>query len=247
MIERQGPLSLSRQCELLGLSRAALYYRAVQTEDYELELMALIDRQYLHRALQRETATGATTTNVLNEELEIAKADEERRVVGLKEQWDKERELIDQIRDVRIQLETQATADAKSGRDLLRIEELAAINQKLVEVQGETPLMQACVTAKVIAQMISSWTSIPVGKMQTDEINTVLSLKDRLAERVVGQMQALEAVTQRISTARANLTDPSTIGTAEQACPHSFETDQNRSSLVPCDTAVFGCNSGALR
>jgi putative transposase len=47
MIERQGPLSLSRQCELLGLSRAALYYRAVKTGAYELELMALIDRQYL--------------------------------------------------------------------------------------------------------------------------------------------------------------------------------------------------------
>jgi putative transposase len=47
MIERQGPLSLSRQCELLGLSRAALYYRAVRTGAYELELMALIDRQYL--------------------------------------------------------------------------------------------------------------------------------------------------------------------------------------------------------
>jgi putative transposase len=47
MIERQGPLSLSRQCELLGLSRAALYYRAVKTGACELELMALIDRQYL--------------------------------------------------------------------------------------------------------------------------------------------------------------------------------------------------------
>jgi hypothetical protein len=47
MIERQGPLSLSRQCQLLGLSRAALYYRAVRTGADELELMALIDRQCL--------------------------------------------------------------------------------------------------------------------------------------------------------------------------------------------------------
>jgi hypothetical protein len=47
MIERPGPLALSRQCELLGLSRAAIYYRAVRTGAYELELMALIDRQYL--------------------------------------------------------------------------------------------------------------------------------------------------------------------------------------------------------
>ena len=47
MVERPGPLSLSRQCQLLGLNRAALYYQAVQVDAYELELMALLDRQYL--------------------------------------------------------------------------------------------------------------------------------------------------------------------------------------------------------
>jgi putative transposase len=47
MIEQPNPLSLRRQCELLGLSRAALYYRPVEVDAYELELMALIDRQYL--------------------------------------------------------------------------------------------------------------------------------------------------------------------------------------------------------
>jgi putative transposase len=47
MIEPPNPLSLTRQCQLLGLSRAALYYRSVEVSGYELELMALIDRQYL--------------------------------------------------------------------------------------------------------------------------------------------------------------------------------------------------------
>ncbi len=47
MVERPGPLSLSRQCELLGLNRAALYYQPVAVNAYELQLMALIDRQYL--------------------------------------------------------------------------------------------------------------------------------------------------------------------------------------------------------
>ena len=47
MIEQPNPLSLKRQCKLLGLSRAALYYRPVEVSAYELELMALIDRQYL--------------------------------------------------------------------------------------------------------------------------------------------------------------------------------------------------------
>ena len=47
MVERPGPLSLRRQCQLLGLNRAALYYQAAPVDAYELELMALLDRQYL--------------------------------------------------------------------------------------------------------------------------------------------------------------------------------------------------------
>jgi putative transposase len=47
MVERAGPLSLRRQCQLLGLNRAALYYQAAPVDAYELELMALLDRQYL--------------------------------------------------------------------------------------------------------------------------------------------------------------------------------------------------------
>src|SRR5256885_7444120 len=68
--------------------------------------------------------------------------------------------------------------------------------------------MQACVDSQTIAEVISGWTGIPVGKMLTDEINTVLTLKDRLEERVIGQSHALDAIAQRIRTARANLTDP---------------------------------------
>ena len=75
-------------------------------------------------------------------------------------------------------------------------------------MQGETPLMQACVNSQTIAEVISGWTGIPVGKMLTDEIHTVLTLKDRLEQRVIGQSHALEAIASRIRTARANLTDP---------------------------------------
>ncbi len=68
--------------------------------------------------------------------------------------------------------------------------------------------MPVCVDAQTIAEVIAGWTGIPVGKMLTDEIETVLSLKAKLEERVIGQSQALEAIAQRIRTARANLTDP---------------------------------------
>jgi type VI secretion system protein VasG len=55
---------------------------------------------------------------------------------------------------------------------------------------------------------VSAWTGIPVGKMVLDEIRTVLGLRDRLAQRVIGQTSALEVIARRIQTARANLVDP---------------------------------------
>ena len=85
---------------------------------------------------------------------------------------------------------------------------LAQLNEELEKVQGETPLMQACVDSQTIGDVISGWTGIPVGKMLTDEIQTVLGLKDRLEQRVIGQAHGLEAIAQRIRTARAQLTDP---------------------------------------
>jgi len=87
-------------------------------------------------------------------------------------------------------------------------EQLSQLNEELDKVQGETPLMQSCVDSQTIADVISGWTGIPVGKMLTDEIQTVLALKDRLAQRVIGQTHGLEAIAKRIRTARAALTDP---------------------------------------
>jgi type VI secretion system protein VasG len=188
--------------------------------------------------LEREASTG-TDHNKRLAELKTAKASEEEKLAGLKARWEKERELIGKVRDIREKLETHAvgsrhngggtqtaaaaaaassasspaaatdapTAELAIDAAALR-EELARLNQELEALQGETPLMQACVTSQTIAEVISGWTGIPVGKMLTDEINTVLQLKDRLARRVIGQVHALEAISQRIRTARANLTDP---------------------------------------
>ena len=68
--------------------------------------------------------------------------------------------------------------------------------------------MQVCVDSQTIAEVVSGWTGIPVGKMVKDEIRTVLSLKDLLERRIIGQSHALEAIGQRIRTARARLEDP---------------------------------------
>lgn len=85
---------------------------------------------------------------------------------------------------------------------------LSELNEELKKLQGQEPLMQACVDSQTIADVISGWTGIPVGKMLTDEIQTVLALHERLQQRVIGQSHALEAIAQRIRTARAGLTDP---------------------------------------
>ena len=86
--------------------------------------------------------------------------------------------------------------------------ELAELAPKLKQLQGEKPLMQVCVESQTIAEVVSGWTGIPVGRMVTDEIRTVLALKDLMEQRIVGQAHALEAIAQRIRTSRANLTDP---------------------------------------
>ncbi len=86
--------------------------------------------------------------------------------------------------------------------------ELEAWTNELRELQGETPLVPVCVDGQTIAEVVAGWTGIPVGKMIANEIQTVLNLHARLEERVIGQSHALEAISQRIRTARANLTDP---------------------------------------
>ena len=97
-----------------------------------------------------------------------------------------------------------ATADALTG---LR-SELERKMAELTRLQGEEPLIQSWVDSQSVADVISGWTGIPVGKMLKDEINTVLNLKGLLEQRVIGQSHALEAIAQRIRTSRAGLDDP---------------------------------------
>ena len=86
--------------------------------------------------------------------------------------------------------------------------ELKRLTEELKALQGENPLIQPVVNGQSVAEIISGWTGIPIGKMVADEINAVLKLHETLQERVLGQDHALEAIAQRIRTSRAGLTDP---------------------------------------
>jgi type VI secretion system protein VasG len=160
--------------------------------------------------LEREEITGVDHHKRI-EELKGARASEEDTLGKLNAKWESEKQIITRIQKIRTQLEERARVGkegngAAGAADMEEMRaELASLNR---ELEGETPLMQACVTSQTIAEVISGWTGIPVGKMLADEIKTVIGLRQRLERRVVGQEQALEAISQRIRTARASLTDP---------------------------------------
>jgi len=87
-------------------------------------------------------------------------------------------------------------------------EELSELDRQLQQLQGEDPLVHVCVDPQAIAEVVEGWTGIPAGRMVTNEIQTVLELQPRMEERIVGQSHSLDILSQRIRTARANLTDP---------------------------------------
>jgi type VI secretion system protein VasG len=168
--------------------------------------------------LERESLTGGDYRERL-EELAREKSDAEARLVALEAQWEEERRLTGELRARRDTLEAHAVsgrqepADKANGQlsseEVGRLQaEIARLNAELAGIQGESPLMQVCVDGQTIAEVVSGWTGIPVGKMVKDEIRMVLSLKELLERRIIGQSHALEAIGQRIRTARAGLEDP---------------------------------------
>jgi type VI secretion system protein VasG len=188
------------------------------------------DLDVQQRVLERETAVGVDHSerlaNITKQRTDVAA-----RLKTLEERRGKELSLVTRIRDIRTQLEsavapvgaqpvappaamsasagtaaqpaTQPAMDAAALRA-----ELEKLNAELDALQGDSPLMRVCVDTQIVGEVISAWTGIPVGKMQQDEINTVLHLKDLMAVRVIGQNHALEAIAQRISTNRAGMDDP---------------------------------------
>jgi type VI secretion system protein VasG len=199
---------LDTACARLALSQTST---PPQIEDCQRRITQLgVEIQ----ALEREVVAGGEHTDRIAE-LNAAKQSAEQELAGLKERWDKESGLVARLRDIREQLEQQAAKKEGAPTPKLTEEELTklradltGLSAELSAVQGENPLMQVCVDSQTVADVISGWTGIPVGKMMSDEIKTVLSLHERIAERVIGQDHALFAIGQRIRTARANLVDP---------------------------------------
>jgi type VI secretion system protein VasG len=163
--------------------------------------------------LARESHLGADH-QVRAAEIQQQKAKVEERLRALEKRWEEEKKQAGEIQSLTAKLDAHRSAkpDGKERLTAKQEEESRASLSKqeaqLAELQGEEPLVLPVVGGQAIASVVSGWTGIPLGKMVRDEIQAVLSLKERLQERVIGQTHALDAIAQRIRTARANLTDP---------------------------------------
>ena len=164
----------------------------------------LDDLAVQERVLQREAAVGADHSERIAEILK-RKESQKTELSELNSRWEKTRDLVAQLRDLRTQLENPELPEQE--REKIR-ETHEAIAIELATLDGESPLMRVCVDEQGISEVISAWTGIPVGKMLKDDMSMILNLEDRLASRVIGQNHALKAIAQRISTSRARLDDP---------------------------------------
>jgi type VI secretion system protein VasG len=169
------------------------------------------DFQVQKQILERETTVGENHVERLAA-IEENLAKEEASLASLRTQWEQEVALVKQIRAMREALETGAATvkaeeegkpEVKASLDALR-----ALEDELTKVQGENPLIHVCVDERIVGEVISAWTGIPLGKMVKDEITSVLDLDGQLRKRVIGQDHALAVIAQRVITSRARLDDP---------------------------------------
>ncbi len=157
------------------------------------------------RILTREAVVGADhleRLRAIDGSIEDSKAEQ----AILQAQWEKEKGIVAEIRELQKTLE-EADAEGATGLDEAR-SRLRMLERELIDMQGETGMMRVAVDAQIVGEVISAWTGIPLGKMMKDEISTVLTLDEHLKKRVIGQDHALSAIAQRIITSRANMDDP---------------------------------------
>jgi type VI secretion system protein VasG len=184
-------------CSRVGMSQAAI---PPPIEDRQRRI-TLIDTEV--GILDREIAAGEPHGK-RREELLAERAGLAQELTDLEARWEQEKALAAQIGETRAKIEDPANTE---NNDLLRTK-LTATSARLRNLQGETPLIFPVVDRQAVAEVVAGWTGIPTGRMQSNEIRTVLNLKQAMEQRIVGQPHALDAVAQAIRTSRAGLTDP---------------------------------------
>ncbi len=193
--------------------------------DSKPEELDSIDREIIRlrieqEALKRET-DAASKDRLVKLEAELAELEE--RSLTLTNAWKAEKDKLGEAQRLKGELEQARTQLEQAQRqgEFQRAGELAygiipALEKKLAEVEasekGEMPgkgtSVSEAVTPDMIAQVVSRWTGIPVDKMLEGEREKLLRMEEELAKRVVGQQEAVEAVSTAVRRARAGLQDP---------------------------------------
>jgi ATP-dependent Clp protease ATP-binding subunit ClpB len=199
-------------------SRLRMEIDSMPIEIDELERRR-IQLEIEREALRKET-DDASKARLATLEKELADLEEESG--GLKQRWETEKGAISAIRDSRSELEALATrieqaereadfataAELKYGTQKQLQDTLAEQETALAALQGPGTLLKEEVGADDIAEIVGAWTGIPVNRLMEGETAKLIKMEERLHERVVGQDEAIQAVSDAVRRARAGLKDP---------------------------------------
>ena len=151
---------------------------------------------------------------------EISELKEEEKAMRAK--WGREKELADRIQGAKQQIEELKfeaekaeregdygrVAEIRYGKIKALEDEIQKVQEELRSAQGSAAMIKEEVTAEDIADVVSRWTGIPVNKMLQSEREKLLNLEDELHKRVIGQEEAITAVSDAVRRSRAGLQDP---------------------------------------
>lgn len=122
----------------------------------------------------------------------------------IKKRWLKEKEAAEKVIEIR-QL-TNAEKDEQKKKELKK--QLKDAGKVLTAIQGNDPLIHIEVDPDTVAQVVSDWTGIPVGKVLKEEAQTIINLADQIKERIKGQDHAIDAIVEVIKAAKAGIKNP---------------------------------------
>lgn len=179
-----------------------------------------IERKIMQFEIEKEALKRENDTKKIeNIEKELANLTEQRD--SFKAKWQAERDVVDNIQKTKEAIENfkfeadQAeragdygkVAEIRYGRIKESEEKLEKLKEQLIEMQSRSKMIKEEVDSEEIAEVVSKWTGIPVSKMIESEVSKLLRLEDELGKRVVGQEEAIAAISDAVRRSRAGLQD----------------------------------------
>ncbi|NLE19030.1 MAG: AAA domain-containing protein, partial [Propioniciclava sp.] len=181
------------------------------------QLRRTIDRMTMEQfALDKEQDAASTERR---ERLASELADAQETLRGLESRWESEKQGLNRVGDIKTEIDhlraeaerAQREGDLTTASEILygRIPGLEAELEKASEEDASrVPMVAEEVSANDIAEVVSAWTGIPVGKMLQGDAEKLLSMESHLGERLIGQREAVRAVSDAVRRSRAGISDP---------------------------------------